>query len=130
MSDEQKRRAERDALTSGDLMSAARANNERNRAGEGLLAWLEQFVGQWVYAETYKMNYRGVLKAVLSDSMAKPTGLLFSQLSRVGDWSDQPNETYEETMSGERYLAWDGVCEFGAQQAHWPKTLSKPGPKQ
>lgn len=100
------------------------------RTAGGLIGLLARYVGKWVYAETYKMNYRGVL----IDIVPEPQGglvLVFSTLIRVGEWGDDPAEDYEEPMEATaehpRLLRWDSVTDFGLQQAHWKTSATKSG---
>lgn len=127
MSDEDNRRAERAANANGTTaLEEAKINANATRAGTSLAAILARFVGRWIYAETYKMNYRGLLAGVVTNGAGDPTALLFSILYRTGEWGNQPDATYEENMEASegfpRVIQWDSVTDFGLQQTHWPKS--------
>ena len=128
MSDAAVRKRARQAVAEG----VAPPVEDQIRTAGGVIGVLATFCGQWVYAETWKMNYRGVLKDVTTE----PTGavvLLLDPCYRVGEWQDGPDEATEEKMettpAHPRLMRWEGVAEFGLIQAHWPKSGPPAGPK-
>ena len=121
MSDETRRKRERDAKASGEPAAQAAALRAAERSAPWTkLEYLQALVGHWIYVETAKLNYRGVLLG------CTPEGdLLMSPCFRTGDWGDEPSPQYEERMESgpehPRLVAWGGICELGLMQAHWPK---------
>lgn len=132
MSDEDRRKRQREAEKDpGSAESRARqaAEDERATGALGLERYLNTFIGQWIYVEGVKMNYRGVLVGLAYYS-GDGTQLLVTPCHRVGDWGDYPTEANEEVMTSTpdhpRAIPWGSVTEFGLMQAHWPKH----GPKR
>jgi hypothetical protein len=131
--DENRRRREREnKVGNGSGLDLARGEADVNRLGLGLEAYYSRFIGTKIYAETFKMNYRGTLTGVIKDAMGSVTHLLVHPLWRVGDWEDQPNPQFEECMEGSlehpHALLVEGICDFGLQQKHW-RDGPKPGPR-
>jgi hypothetical protein len=128
--DEERRAKERESQKAGGVtaLDEARSAHAATRAGDSLVSFIAGFIGQWVYIEGVKLNYRGVLQDVTVDGSGRPSSLLMNPCARTGEWNDFPKDEYEETMNGTRALPWDTVCDFGAMQAHWPKAVPPPGP--
>lgn len=129
MSDQEKRTLER-AAKAGDPDAMRKANVDQVRYGEGVVGHMRTLIGQWIYVEGVKLNYRGILVDLVTNGAGMLEGLLMEPCSRVGEWGDQPEEQYEETMQGLRLIPYGTVCDVGLQQAHWPKTTPKIGPRR
>jgi hypothetical protein len=128
MSDEERRKAQRrSVLRESTALETARAQAAEARSGFGVMGVLQPLIGEWCYFEGCKMNYRGILRDIVTNVMGDVMGVLCEPLSRVGEWQDIPTEAYEETLTGMRYLQWEGILECGKQQAHWPKKLPAEG---
>lgn len=120
--DERKRKAARDAQSDPtDPLLQAQAANERDRSGAERTeaVFLREHVGQWVYFETVRINYRGLLKEVEIDALGNPTSLILNPCYRIGAWQIE-SVTSECHMPGERAVRWAGVLEFGTQLPRWP----------
>lgn len=130
MSDSERRRKARDGAASGDFSASVAVDT---RSGFGLIGHLGRFIGQWVYLEGYKMNYRGVLLDVIPGTSNADAQLVFSPLFRVGEWGDEPDGTYEEEMESSqefpRIVPFGSVTDFGLMQAHWPKSAATLNPR-
>lgn len=121
--DERKRKAQRDAQRDPtDPLLQAQAGAEAARSGEETeVAFLRAHVGQWIYFETVRINYRGLLRRVCADALGNPTSLIVDPCYRVGVWQIE-SVTSECHMPGERAIRWDAVLEFGPQLPRWPRT--------
>ena len=119
--DEAARVKARRARASGDAVDADAAGRAEARAGGGIGGFLLPLVGTWVYIEGARMNYRGVLADLFLGHDGQPTGLVMDPCIRVGDWSDQPNASYEERMHGPHLVTWGSVIEIGPQMKAWPQ---------
>ena len=125
MSDDENRKHARKIKANGEAtaIEEARANANLTRSGASLASILERCIEHKVYAETYKMNYRGTLRGIVLNGVGDVISLLMFPLWRTGDWGDQPNETFEEQMQASadfpRIIAWESITDFGLQQSHW-----------
>jgi hypothetical protein len=117
MSDEKRRRAERDAAVG--LVDKASVAHEFARAG---LHPLASRVGDWLLVETWKMNYRGCLVDVVN--IDGQTTLAFHPMYRVGDYgADGPvAEARMETAPDKpSLLPWSSVAELSTMPLQWTR---------
>ena len=124
MSDEKARKRERDnkaAMGTGDMTGASAVGRDQARAGGGLAGFFRSLIEKWVYVEGCRLNYRGILKEVYIGGDGEPTGCLLDPCIRVGEWGDQPQAQYEETMNGPHVLLKEGIIEMGLQMKAWPQ---------
>lgn len=117
MSSDTKRREMERAAALGDQEAAARLARDRNRVGEGRVSLLRRYVGRVVYIEGARMNYLGTLSGVTAGADGGPAELLFSALTRVGDWGrNGPNQAHCQDMPASEELPamvpWAAVDQF------------------
>ena len=107
-----------------DQRSAHKLARLESRIGEGRLAFLRRFCGQFIYLEGARMNYLGTLMDVTGSPSGDPSELLFSRLQRVGDWGREgPDEsrTMELPASEDhpQVVPWHSVDQFGLAPGGW-----------
>lgn len=101
----------------GDKQAAADMARAEHRAGGGRVWRLRRYVGRQVYIEGARMNYVGTLADVTATAEGDPAELLFSQLTRVGDWNREGiNENYSKAMPASEdlpaWVPWNAVDQF------------------
>lgn len=122
MSDEKARKKARDAKAAGDVVGMESAAVHSGRSGAGELGWLLPHLDTWIYVETVKMNYRGVLREVLVDGMNQPSALVMEPCYRVGEWDRSgPTAQYEMLMEGPHAVRYGTVGEIGPMHKSWPR---------
>lgn len=132
MSDEARRKKEREALAGGDPVVRAAASAAAVRHQASLADYARALIGEVVYLEGVRMNYLGVLMDVPS-VMGEPQALIFSELWRVGEWGGEtdlpvPRFCFRMPASPEkpRIVPWEGVGgEFGLAPDGWIEHLRR-----
>ncbi len=124
MTGDQKRRTKaREAAATGDQAAMAAAEAAALRAGDAGGHPLAPFVGRWIYLETWKMNYRGILIGL--PRVDGSTWLAIHPCWRVGDWSlaGPTSEAQEETTEeAPTMIPLEAACaHLSLQRAAWPK---------
>ena len=121
--DEKRRRATRDAQATKDPEAERAAEAAALRAGDASGHPLAPYVGQWVYLETWKMNYRGVLVGL--PRIDGSTWLALHPCYRVGDWSlERPTSEARQETSDEcpSLIPLEAaVSELSLQRPTWPR---------
>ncbi len=124
MSDERRQKAARDARAAGDGEAMARAEADRRRAGHGIAGFLDALVGQSIYVEGVRINYRGTLREVLYHADGAPAGLILAPCQRVSYFTQQgPNQSYTYTHTEPRLVPYEVVHDVGAEgfaTGKWP----------
>lgn len=113
MSDEERLDLAREAA-GGDLMAQARLDRMHSRDPNSLRAWLDALVGQVIFIEGIRINYRGPLVRIIWSGDGKPEGLIFSSLERISYMDKSaPNTNTTFRHKGERFVPWDCVHDIG-----------------
>lgn len=114
MSDQEKRARERKAKA-GDPSAAAAVERDQARYGEGVLGFLDELVGKQIYIEGARINYRGVLQAVLRHGDGTPAGLVgrFQRVSYMG--KDGPDRQWTFVHSKPRLVPYEMVHDVGEE---------------
>ena len=124
MSDEKRRKAERDARAAGDQDAMSRAEADKRRAGVGVGGFLEALIGQAIYVEGVRINYRGTLREVLYYADGAPAGLVMAPCQRVSYFGKNgPDTNYTYTHTEPRLVPYEVVHDVGAEGfsgAKWP----------
>ena len=115
MSDEKRRKAEHDARK-GDPDALARAEADRRRSGHGVAGFLDELVGQAIYVEGVRINYRGTLREVLYHADGAPAGLVLAPCQRVSYFGKGgPGDGYTYTLTEPRLVRYEVVHDVGAE---------------
>ena len=110
--DEQLRAAQRRAKATGEDVGDMAARAEA-RAGFGLVGYLRESIGEWVYVEGARMNYRGVLTDVFASPAGAPEAVALEPCFRLGWWDKQPKKGYNFKLQGRHVIPWDAVQAIG-----------------
>lgn len=124
MSDEKRRKRERDAQAEGGTAALAGAHADRRRSGHGIAGFLDELIGQTIYVEGVRINYRGTLREVLYHADGMPAGLVMNPCQRVSYFQQTgPNTAYTYTHTEPRLVPYEVVHDVGLEGfagGKWP----------
>ncbi len=117
MSDEERRKKERRARMNGDDAAAVAAvERDQARFGEGVIGFLDALVGQKVFVEGVRINYRGTLCEVFRHGDGRPAGLLLDPCQRVSYMADpKEGDGYTFTHVGRLLVPYEVVHGVGPE---------------
>lgn len=99
----------------GDSDAARKLETESGRRGEGVVGFLRELVGKWVYIEGIRINYRGILLEVLTHADGRASGLI-GKWQRVS-WFQRtgPEANYTFTHTKPTMIPYDCVHDIGEE---------------
>ncbi len=101
-------------MSDEEYQFAGREARALSRSPESLRSWLETLIGQVLYIEGIRINYRGKLIRVIWGGDGKPEGLLMEKLERISYMTATgPNAGTTYVHDEERLVPWDCVHDIG-----------------
>lgn len=115
MSDEERREKER-AGKLGDKAAGAMLDADDARRGRGLVGFLQSLVGEQVFIEGVRINYRAIPREVLVYGDGKVAGILCKPLQRISYFDKPgPNRATTLTHTKPHFVPYEMIHDIGLE---------------
>ena len=107
----------------GASKSSGNRPQDLQHACVGLEAETRALLGEWIYVEGARMNYRGLFVDLHVSPSGDLLAVVLDPAYRLGWWNkDKPLDGFHFRISGRCIVPWDFVHAISKQFEHWSKT--------